>query len=168
MNETTTTLETIAREAYDWLETARRATGDTETGPREDGEEYVRIRDGAPDWVTDLVYTAHGSDFLPDDWKYAAIRSAVGSIADGYDEDEGPHEWADSEVDIYTGARYAWIASNLNRQSYIDDAITELGMEPTGDVAEMIGWGQYMEAREIFESVVSSLTAEIEAREGVA
>lgn len=169
MNSTDSLIQTLAAEAASWFETARRATGDTETGPRDDGERFVRTKDGAPEWVGGLVYAAHGGDFLPDDHRYAMIRSALDWIAEnGYDEDDGAqHEFADAEVSVYTGERYAWLASNLNRQGYINQAVSDLGVEPTANVAEMIGWGWYMEAREVFESVAGSLEAEAEKREEV-
>lgn len=95
------------------------------------------------------------------------IRSALDWIAEnGFVEDDGAqHEFADAEVSVYTGERYAWLASNLNRQGYINQAVSDLGVEPTADVAEMIGWGWYMEAREVFDSVVESLKAAATVRE---
>lgn len=154
MSAMTIDIETVAGEAYGWFERAERP----------DGETFTRLKDGAPDWLSDLVYEAHNAgDMLPDDWRYACIRAVIGAVHD--DGEDDAHEFADSYVDAYTAARFAWLASDLRRQGYIDDAISELGMEPTGDVAAMIGWGQYMEAREVFESVVESLEAEVSRRE---
>jgi len=144
---TKTTAE-LAAEAYAWLETAT----------RDDGTEYTHQKDGAPEWLKELVYAAHG-DFGPDDWRYDAIHSALGAIDDAgvdADLDELEHEWADGHVDVYTAARFAWLASNLNRQSYCDEAREEFGLDGS-DIAEQIGSGQYFEAREVFQSVRSSL-----------
>ena len=159
----TATVQALAGEAYSWFETARRATGDTETGPREEGERYTRCKDGAPEWVTELVHDAHG-DFLPDDWRYDAICSALEFISETDDPEDGASEWADSNVDVYTGARLAWLASNLNRAGYCVDAAGEYGSSAT-DIVAMIGQGQYAESREVFYAVLSALEERAEATE---
>lgn len=148
-------LHELASEAYAWFETRT----------REDGETFDTLKDGAPEWLRDLVYDAHG-DFLPEDWRYTCIRAAVEWIADENDPDESG-EFVDSQVDVYTGARFAWLASNLTRQGYVDDAADEFGPDTVyaDGVSGAIGWGQYMEAQEVYSSVVSALEAELEARE---
>lgn len=152
------TLEEAAREAYSWLEVATR--GDT----GKDEDRYVRTKEGRPDWVLELVREAHGDDMLPDDWRYACIQSALGWIVDnGYDEDDGAHAFADAEVDVYTGRRFAWLASNLTRQGYVDQATEEFGASE--DIAQAVGMGQYMEATEVFASVITSLEQHIEEEE---
>lgn len=157
-----TTIYALAGEAYDWFEVARRATGDTEGGPREDGEEFIRVKDGAPGWITQMVYSAHG-DFLPDDWRYACIRSALAWIHDNEPEDVADaHEFADAEVDVYTGARLAWLASNLQRQFYCDEAQSEFGIDPDAGVVDRIGLGQYAEASEVYAAVVAALTEQLD------
>lgn len=60
------TVQQLAAEAYGCFETAE----------RQDGETFWRLKDGSPEWVTDLVLNAHG-DFLPDDWRYACIGAAL-------------------------------------------------------------------------------------------
>lgn len=150
-------LQDVAREASSWFETARRATGDTETGPREDGEPYVRLREGAPKWMQDMVYDAHG-DMLPDDWRYACIRSAVDWIADGNDPDDSGG---------FTGARFAWLISHLSRSGYVDEAADEFGAETVyvDNIVSAIGMGQYMEASEVFGYVLSAIEARAEETE---
>ena len=149
----TMTLNEKASEAYGWFETAA----------RDNGNSFVRLKDGAPEWVTELVHRAHG-DFLPDDWRYSTIRNAVGWIADESDPDE-PGEFADSEVDVYTGARLAWFGSNLNRAGYVDEALEEFGAREVSDsseLIELIGLGQYFEASEVFRLVVEALRDALE------
>lgn len=155
-------VQQTAQEAAQWFETARRATGYTETGPREDGERYVRTKNGAPEWVRDLVYEAHGGDFLPDDWRYATIRAALEWIAEGND-DTYPGPFADDMVDVYTGERFAWLASNLSRAGYVDEAVSDYGEGrwPEGGIVEAVGLGQYAEASEIFDLVMQQLEARI-------
>ncbi len=157
MQGTETTVHTLATEAASWFETATRT----------DGENYTRCKPGVPGWVTDLVYDAHG-DMLPDDWRYSAVRDALDAIdeaGEDADLDDLSFEFAVGAVDVYTGARLAWLASHLSRPGYVDEGIEEMGGgrmsdgeygrgggEPLG-VIDMIGHGQYREAHEVFSSV---------------
>jgi hypothetical protein len=138
-----------AQEAYDWFETAE----------RQEVESITRLKEGAPEWVTELVYRAHG-EFLPDDWRYVAIRAALGDIADNEpdDLDEYAAEWADGHVDVYNAARVQWLASNLNRAAYCDEAAAEFGLDEERGIFHLIGLGQYMEASEVYASIAESLT----------
>lgn len=147
-----TTLQDVAREAASWLTTVKR--GD---------ESIVVCKDGAPEWVVDLVYAASG-DFGPDDWRYASIASALEFVAESSDPEDEDGDWADGNVDFYTGARVAWLASNLNRAAYCDEAADEFG-NPEADTVERIGLGQYQESREIYGSVLSSLQHRVELLE---
>src|SRR4051812_18222176 len=109
----TAAMQKLAGEASEWFQRVER------------GEEtIVTLKDGRPDWLQELVYTAHG-DFGPDDWRYQAIEAAIDAIHDASedaDRSEIGHDFADSHVDVYTGARLAWLASNLNRPGYVDEA----------------------------------------------
>lgn len=154
----TLTISALAQEAYDAME--RRT--------RDDGTDYYARKDDAPEWLGDLCRDAHG-EMLPDDWRYDAIHSALGHIADsGADDtddlDDAGHEFADGHVDVYNGPRAAWLASHSYRAAYTDDAVSELGGEGL-DTYERIGLGQYAESLEVFESVRQSLADEMERRE---
>ncbi len=142
------TVEDLAREAASWFERRSRA----------DGETFVTLKDGRPAWVQEMVYAAHG-DFGPDDWRYDCIAAALDQIEETGDEDSG--EFADSQVDVYTGRRLQWLASSLNRVGYCDEAASEFGPPRDGlgkyDIAESIGLGQFAEASEVFGSVAQSL-----------
>lgn len=136
-----------------------------ERAHRESGPDYIRTRD-EPEWVHGLVRQAHG-DMLPDDWRYEAIRDALsaieGSGAESIDNlDDVDHEYADGKVDIYTGDRIAWLASHGVRADYCDEAQDEGVASESAGVVELIGAGQYMEAREVFASVVRSLRDRLE------
>lgn len=142
------TIHELAADAYRCFETAT----------RDDGSHYVRTRDDAPEWVGDLVRAAHG-DMLPDDWRYQAIRDALGAIDDAgadADLDDLGHEFADGNVDTYTGERIAWLGSHASRAGYCDEAADEFGGEDLG-IVERIGLGQYAELREVYASVLESL-----------
>lgn len=144
------TLQDIATEAYRGFETAHR--GDDPEQP------FTRLRDEYRDtWLYEIVYDAHG-DFLPDDWRFDCIRAACGFLADmdgSDDPDDWSHEFADSHVDAYNAARFAWLASHIQRQGYCDEATAEFG--PAETITDAIGRGQYLEAREVFEAVLQGL-----------
>jgi hypothetical protein len=141
------TIQDRAREAARWFETAT----------RESGDEFLRLRDGRPEWVQDLVFAAHGAgEFMPDDYRYRLTREALEWIADEEsDPSDTASEFADQAVDVYTGARLQWLASNLLRPGYCDYAREEFGAE--GDIVALIGMGQFMEASEVYHEVLSAL-----------
>lgn len=56
------------------------------TDTRANGEEFIRLADGSPEWMTNVIHAGHG-DLLPDDYRYRTIREACGFLAD-LDEDE--------------------------------------------------------------------------------
>jgi hypothetical protein len=150
----------LAREAYHCFENAERP----------DGTSFVRVRDGSPQWVSDLVRAAHG-DFLPDDWRYISIRAALGDIADNEPDnlDEYRGEWADSNIDTFNAERSAWLSSDLRRAGYCEDAGEEFDFEvgsgPRGGVFDLIGLGQYAESEEIYDAVITSLRERVEEKE---
>lgn len=147
MSSATATIESLAEEAASYLHYISR------------GEETIAtLKDDRPEWVFDLVHEAHG-DFMPDDWRYDAISRALDHIAETGDEDA--HEWADNHVDVYTSARYAWLASNLNRAGYCDEAREE-GLAENVDICTLVGIGQYMEAREVYDLVFQALRDRLE------
>jgi hypothetical protein len=136
-----------AQAAYECFESARRP----------EGESFTRVKDGSPEWVTDLVREAHG-DFLPDDWRYGCIQSALEFIADTDEPDDGAAEFADGYVDVYNGARVAWLDSSIHRGGYCDEALHEFGpVDGDRGVFGLLGLGQYMEASEVYGLVLQAL-----------
>lgn len=120
---------------------------------RDNGDQFVALRDGSPEWMREACHAAHG-DMLPDDWRYAAIRDAAAALAGGADPDDG-HEFADNAVEPYNADRIRWLASHLFRVDYCDEAAEEYGGE--GGMIDRIGWGQYREASEVWALLVEAL-----------
>ncbi len=123
------------------------AAGWLEHATREDGSEYWRRKDGAPEWVEDLCREAHG-DMFPDDWRYEFIYSGLSILADEDDEDSYS-ERLDSAMDVYTMERLKWLSSHLSRLEYVDDGISEFGWNEEGGIAQAVGVGQYKEREEV-------------------
>jgi hypothetical protein len=161
---TVSTLAELAGEAYDYFETAHRPVwaetdpdvlsraanilgGATASGS---GEPYdAPIISNTAQELARAARTAREKD-TP---SYTRTKDDAGDSADL---DDLAHEWSDGNVDDYTHARLRWLASDLNRANYCDDAAGEFG-SPDGGIIERIAWGQFAEAREIFDSVRRSL-----------
>ena len=129
-----------------------------EGATRTDGAKYRRLKDGSPEWMSDVIREAHG-DMLPDDWRYECIEDAAVAIADadGADElDELEFEFSDN-VDVYSSDLIAWLGSHGHRQGYCDDAVDELGYDGKGGIESVIRCGQFLERREVFASVLRQL-----------
>ncbi len=144
------TIQQGAQFAYDCFETFTRDDPD---------ETLYRLKDDRPEWVQELVYAAHDNgDWFPDDHRYDLIHSALSAISDADDEDldDLAYTFADNEVDAYTARRFTWLASNLKRQGYVDEAQEEFGASAS-DIATAVGLGQYFEAREVFGQVLDYL-----------
>lgn len=141
---TTPTVETLASDAL--LHMDRHA----------DGRWFVSCK--APEWISDMCRDAHG-DFLPDDHRYAFIVEALRDLENGCGEDFSP------EADIFTHELLKWVASNLNRVGYVDEAIENYG--PFKTLVDSLQAAQYEERREVYQSVYASLAARVEALEGL-
>lgn len=135
---------------------------------RDDDTRYMTAdKKGAPPaWLQNLCHDAH-SGMMPDDYRYDMIHNALYHIADA-DEDateddirDDSHEYADGAVSVYHSDRIKWLGSNGLRQSYVDDAVEELG-RPEGGISDEIAYGWYAEAEEVFASVLQSLVDLVE------
>lgn len=121
------------------------------------------LRDDAPEWVRDAVRRAHGN-LLPDDWIYATSRDAFSALSD-VDEDTDMQtvwdEFSTAAMDAYTDDRLRWLASHPARLSYCDEAVSD-GLCDGSSIAETIGCGQYLEAREIFREIWAAVEYQTE------
>jgi hypothetical protein len=150
---TMTSIQEKAAEAASYFESAKKA----------DDSSFIRTKDGTPEWVKELVMKAHGTDpdgspsFLPDDYRYQWTLEALEFIAESDDPDDGAHDFADQSVSVYTADRIAWLGSNLQRPGYCDEAAEEFGAVEGSGIVDRIGWGQYMEASEVYGLVLNAL-----------
>jgi hypothetical protein len=129
-----------ANEAYAYFEKATRTSN---------GADFWRTKDGAPQWVQDLCFAAHGAGaMLPDDWRYVFIVEVLAALSEGREDD--------IEADDYTSELSAWLASNVNRTEYVDEAADECGRSH-GGIVEAMQLGQLAEKREVLEQVTAFL-----------
>lgn len=143
-----TTLATLARQMSEQFHVAKRT----------DGSDYVCLRDGHPEWMTDVVHAAHG-DMLPDDWRYRMISDAVSAIAETGDDASMDDlvEAADNGVSIYTHQLTDWLGSRADRIGYCDAAMEEMG--GCSDITKAMQMGQYREREEVFSLTLDALAA---------
>jgi hypothetical protein len=132
------------------------------TDKRNNGESFVRLVDGAAEWMHTVVRECHGG-MLPDDTRYQMIRDVLADLVDRCDHDDDTDadalrddvgEIADSLVDVYNSSRLRWLASHIERPGYVDEAQREGLISDETDTMDRIGIGQYLEYREICEQLI--------------
>jgi hypothetical protein len=130
----TARVKVLAAEVAEALEMRRRDPDDAST-------EYLILRDGAPEWMTDLAIAAHddGSEFgmMSDDLRYEFIQAACEALAESDDPDE-----VCLEPSVYTSDLTRWLGSRADRFGYCDQTLEESGIESLSDLARAAG-GNY-------------------------
>ena len=141
-----------ARQLADAFETRTRA-------PEAGGAEFVCLKDGAPQWVKDAVFAAHGNgSMLPDDWRYRMIREVADALTERDPEAwEDTGEIADQLADIYNATLTAWVASHLSRIGYVDEAVESGLVEPEAGLSRRLMVGQYLEYQEIAGALIATI-----------
>lgn len=120
----------------------------------------VALKDGAPEWVQDMVYEAHDG-MLPDDYKYEFAQEAVDAIADADDVED-----VRLEGDVYVSDLLAWLNTNVCRMAYCDEACEEYGLEAATDLETRMRVGQEAEKAEVLGIVLRCLEERADATEG--
>ena len=139
------TIQELADYAYGFFHKVTKPTG-----------EIWVYKDNTPEWIKEMTRAAH-AEMGPDDWKYEFVVEALAHISDASDEDvESPQ----LEPDAYTGELLAWLASNLNRPFYVDEAVHEFGHSDQGIIGDIMT-GQVKEKEEVYYSVFRSLDKQL-------
>lgn len=156
------TLAEKAAEARSWLHRGEREVPGI--------GQILLPKPGAPGWLQPMCLSAHeDGDMLPDDWRYEFIGDALDVLAEPDDRDprERFDEWADGAY-IYTHEQLSWLASNLNRLGYCDEACEQYGDTLEWDTQRRIIAGMRHEQELVFESILASLEALVEEEEEAA
>lgn len=124
----------------------------------EDEDHYYVVADYRPTWVKEMAHAANG-EMLPDDYRYQYVVDTLTALENGDNPDE-----PDLQADDYKTERTRWLASNLLRLSYVDEAVAELGGS-SGEIIEDIALGQIFEKREVWGVVVNALQERLESIE---
>lgn len=148
MTTRTRTIKDLVDEMYEAFKQARRA----------DDESYWRLRNGSPEWISDIIYAALG-DRWADDWRYEFIVSALCLWHDSEcaSEEEMRELINEIEPDVYTSALTRWLASDNTRAGYCDDFAQECGFTTTVD---LLTGGQREERQETTDLLLEALAAQ--------
>lgn len=167
---TTTRLTATLREFADSFETAHRVNGGSE-GTR---QYFVRLADGSPGWMTEIVKAAHDScRILPDDGIYSDLERVAVALAEHaeYGEPESAEdledeigEIADGLVDVYTSDLLAWV-SNPRGPEFTDRAQTDGLLADDATLDQRIMAGQYLYFEDLARCVLRDC-AEVAEEEG--
>lgn len=133
-------------------EAARQLEAMLVSAERPDGTRYVRLIDGAPDWMRDAVREAHGG-MLPDDWLYGCMPTFAETIADADDIEDAARDAADACVDTYDSDLLAYLGGG-DRWERVDEAMAEHAPRTLGDAIRL---AQYEEAQEAYARLVWAL-----------
>ncbi len=126
----------------------------------EENEERIFLSPGAPKWIQDIVWEAHG-DLLPDDYVYEYVYDSFVRISDGVVGDD----FSDHiQPDVYTFDLLKWLSSNLIRIEYVDEAVLRIGY---ADLLTAISYGQYLEQEGIHWIVLCGLKKHVDLGEEV-
>ena len=136
------TVNELAKEALGWFT----------TDARDNGEEFVKTKEGRPDWLENLIFTAH-DDMMPDDYRYRFIEDALQYISD-QDEDADDLDCPEIEADSYTSELTKWLHSRNDRVYYLTEALEEYEIN---DGFQALYLAQLCERGEVYDSVLSSL-----------
>lgn len=125
-----------------------------ETGKRDNGDEFVSLKNGSPEWMTDVVRSAHG-DKLPDDTVYGLIERCADALADANEEADPYETIAEIESDVYTNDLTAWLHARVDHISYLDEVLEEQPGLANG--AQLLMAAQKKQIDEVGYALISAL-----------
>ena len=128
-----------------------------EQAERADGAVYWRLKEDRPWWAADFIREAHGTEMMPDDYRYRLVLEALEVLAEQPDAD--PDELADEfagNTDVYSRDLLAWVGSHPSRALYVDEAQGDGLVSADATLDERLAVGQYVERREVFMAVVEA------------
>lgn len=144
-----------------------------ETRQRDDGAPFVCLADGRAAWMLDAVLDVHNGA-MPCDYCYELARACVDFFLETLDDGDGreflddsldaAHDFADSFVSVYNADAVRWLADDLSRADYIDQAREELGLEFGADefgagIFGALRAGMVAQALDAFATVAQAIEA---------
>jgi hypothetical protein len=134
-------------------------TGKTRTN----GENFISCKNNV--LTQDEIRELHGSDLLPDDYRYGIISQVFDRLND-YDIDSENTlddikcEIVDRLVDIYNHDLLKWLSSNLSRAELCNEALNQGYAQ--NDIYSIIACAQYIEIETIYNNIQSFLIDKME------
>lgn len=137
---------------------------------RDNGEEFICLRDGAPNWIVNAMFAAHDhGDMMPNDWSYRIAADVVcqlcSDVGNGSDIADAADYAVDAAVPCYNAERTDWLASHLHRGFYVDEAVSEYGWPKDGGIYQAIAYGIAFEARQIADAIIAACMEQAEETE---
>jgi len=120
------------------------------TDKRDNGSEFVHLKDNAPAWMTEVIRSVHGEK-LPDDTTYAFVSKCADAISEHDDPNDAITE---IEPDIYTQDLTAWLHSRADHVYYLTEVLEESEVK---DGFQLLAAAQQKQIQEIGFALVSAL-----------
>ncbi|MBL4870535.1 MAG: hypothetical protein JKX72_06240 [Robiginitomaculum sp.] len=141
-----------AQELWDALETAKRPSGD----------EYIKIKDGSPEWMTEAVRACHqDSEILPDDFRYKFVVLAASAVSEFVDGEQELNEYVFEQLNnehsfcVYYEMTQ-WLAGQPTlRMGYCDEVVEQY--EAKG-MSNIMSAAMLMEAEEVAHALIAYLS----------
>jgi hypothetical protein len=124
-----------------------------QTKKRNDGNEFVSLKDGSPSWMTDVIRATHG-DKLPDDTVYAFIEKAADALANASEDAEPSDVILEIEPDPYTAGLTAWLHARVDHVYYLTECLEENRWD---DGFQLLAAAQQKQIQEVGYALVSAL-----------
>lgn len=115
---------------------------------RPDESYFVSLSDDSPEELKELVHHIHDDIFnaYPNDWIYSTISEALEDLSESSLDD------ITIEGDVYTKDLLKWYTETPSADYFCVEAV-DLGLTSSQRIDELIGWGQYLSKKAIYESV---------------
>lgn len=135
-------------------ERAKQLSDAFETGKRINGDDFVHLKAGSPQWMTDVVRAVHG-DKLPDDTVYAFIEKCANVIAESEYPADAIYE---IEPDVYTHDLTAWLHARADHTEYVNEIIAESRFDTNvHTICDLLMMAQVSQIQEIGNVLISEL-----------
>jgi hypothetical protein len=138
-----------------------------ETAKRNDGKEYLRLRedDKYAKWMQEVIFAGH-LDTFPNDESYSACQKIIDTIAEldasAFEDNEILENLDEIEPSCYTSDLTSWLNSNNSYVYYLTEALEELDVK---DGFQLLTYANSIWLREMTEAIVSKLIEIAEAIE---
>lgn len=123
---------------------------------RDDGEKFVTFKESVPQWVKDIVFAAH-DDMLINDYSYEYANDALEAIAETDTRDDA-QEYMDNRTEIHNAELIKWLASNLGRAEYVNEAVENYGYK---DLYSALQFGMMLERSKVLDIVWDGLERQL-------
>ena len=135
-------------------------------------KEQFRVNDNDVmvfDGPQDFIQAVHGTDILPDNFRFDTIAGLVDRLLEYDFEDFGElqykgieHEIIDGMVYVYNNDLVKWLSSNFVRADFVNEAAS-LGLIDTNnfDLFQALQVGQYLEIQMLLNNLLNILEGDL-------